>query len=213
MLYRPKIIIAGTSAYSRLIDYERIKETCVKVNAYLLADMAHISGLVASGVVPSPFDHADVVSTTTHKSLRATRHSLIFFRKGVRSVTKKGKEIMYNLEKPINEAVFPGLQGGPHNHSMAGVGTGLLQAQRPEFREYQEQTLRNAKIMAEELVARGYSVVSGGTDVHLVLVDLRPKNTDGARVEKVLDLAHITANKNTVPGDKSAMKPSGLRLG
>lgn len=212
-LYRPKIIIAGTSAYSRLISYERFKEICSKSNAYLLADMAHISGLVAAGVVPSPFDHADVVTTTTHKSLRGVRHSLIFYRKGVRSVNKKGKEIMYDLEKRINEAVFPGLQGGPHNHSMAGVGVALKQATTSQFREYQLQTMKNAKTMATELTTRGYDIVSGGTDTHLVLVDLRPKGIDGARVEHVLDMAYITANKNTVPGDKSAMKPSGLRLG
>lgn len=212
-LYRPKMIIAGTSAYSRLIDYAKFKDVCKKTNSYLLADMAHISGLVAAGVIPSPFDHADVVSTTTHKSLRGTRHSLIFYRKGVRSVDKKGKEIMYNLEKPINEAVFPGLQGGPHNHSMAGVGVALKQAMTADFREYQLQTVRNANTMAKELLASGYDVVSGGTDTHLVLLDLRPKGIDGARVEHVLDKAAITVNKNTVPGDKSAMKPSGLRLG
>lgn len=213
LLFRPRILIAGTSAYSRLLDYKRFKEIADKVNAYLLADMAHISGLVAAGVVPSPFDYADIVSTTTHKSLRGVRHSLIFFRKGVRSVNKKGKETMYTLERDINEAVFPGLQGGPHNHSMAGVAVALKQASREEFKEYQLQTMSNAKTMAEELIKRGYDVVSDGTDTHLVLVDLRPKGIDGARAEYILDLVHITANKNTVPGDKSAMKPSGLRLG
>lgn len=212
-LFRPKIIIAGTSAYSRLLDYEKFRKVCDKNGSYLLADMAHISGLVAAGVIPSPFEYADVVTTTTHKSLRAVRHSLIFYRKGVRSVDKKGREIMYNLEKPINEAVFPGLQGGPHNHSMAGVGVGLKQATSEEFRQYQLQTMSNAKAMAEEMIKRGYDVVSGGTDTHVLLVDLRPKGIDGARVEFILDQASITANKNTVPGDVSAMKPSGLRLG
>eukprot|EP00112_Aurelia_sp_Birch-Aquarium-sp1_P006317 Seg1699.8 transcript_id=Seg1699.8/GoldUCD/mRNA.D3Y31 product="Serine hydroxymethyltransferase mitochondrial" protein_id=Seg1699.8/GoldUCD/D3Y31 len=212
-LFRPKILIAGTSAYSRLIDYKRMKEIATKVNAYLLADMAHISGLVAGGVVPSPFDYADVVSTTTHKSLRAVRHSLIFFRKGVRTVDTKGKEIMYDLENRINNAVFPGLQGGPHNHSMAGVGVGLKQAMSPEFAEYQKQILKNAQTVVEELVKRGYKIVSGGTDVHLLVVDLRPKNLDGAKAERVLELALITLNKNTCPGDISAMKPGGLRIG
>ncbi|XP_047136385.1 serine hydroxymethyltransferase, mitochondrial isoform X1 [Hydra vulgaris] len=212
-LFRPKILIAGTSAYSRLIDYERMKKISSSINAYLLADMAHISGLVAARVIPSPFDYADVVSTTTHKTLRAVRHSLIFYRKGVRSINSKGEEIMYDLERPINDAVFPGLQGGPHNHSMAGVGVGLHQAMTPEFRDYQVQVLKNAKTMAEQLMAKGYDIVSNGTDNHLVLVDLRPKGIDGSRVEFVLDQASITANKNTVPGDKSAMKPSGLRLG
>jgi len=212
-IFRPKILIAGTSAYSRLIDYKRFKDVAKKCNAYLLADMAHISGLVAAGVVPSPFEHADIVSTTTHKSLRGVRHSLIFFRKGVRSVNKKGVETLYTLEKDINEAVFPGLQGGPHNHSMAGVAVALKQAMSEEFKDYQLQTISNSQTMAEEMVKRGYNIVSGGTDTHLVLVDLRPKGIDGARTEYVLDLVHITANKNTVPGDKSAMKPSGLRLG
>ncbi|XP_065052796.1 serine hydroxymethyltransferase, mitochondrial-like isoform X1 [Rhopilema esculentum] len=212
-LFRPKILIAGTSAYSRLIDYQRMKEIATKVNAYLLADMAHISGLVAAGVIPSPFDYADVVSTTTHKSLRAVRHSLIFFRRGLRSVNKKGKEIMYDLENKINSAVFPGLQGGPHNHSMAAVGVGLKQTMSPDFVEYQRQVLKNAKVMANTLVERGYKIVSGDTEVHLVLVDLRPKNIDGARVERVLEEALITLNKNTCPGDISAMKPGGLRIG
>lgn len=212
-LFRPKIIIAGTSAYSRLIDYEKFRKVCDKVNAYLLGDICHISGLVAGDVIPSPFDYADVITTTTHKSLRGTRHSLIFYRKGVRKVDKKGNEIMYNIEKPLNEAVFPGLQGGPHNHSMAGVGVALKQAMTPEFKEYQLQVLKNADVMAVEMMKRGYDVVSNGTDTHLILLDLRPKGIDGAPVEHLLDLAHITANKNTVPGDKSAMKPSGLRLG
>jgi len=212
-LFRPKVIIAGTSAYSRLLDYDRFRKICDKVNAYLLGDICHISGLVAAGVVPTPFDYADVVSTTTHKSLRGTRHSLIFYRKGVRKVDKKGKEIMYNIEKPLNEAVFPGLQGGPHNHSMAGVGVALKQARSPEFKEYQLQVLRNAQVMAKEMSKLGYDVVSDGTDNHLILVDLRPKKIDGAPIEYILDKSHITANKNTVPGDKSAMKPSGLRLG
>merc|ERR1719244_1802063 len=131
MLYRPKIIIAGTSAYSRLIDYERIKETCVKVNAYLLADMAHISGLVASGVVPSPFDHADVVTTTTHKSLRGVRSGMIFYRRGQKGQDKAGNPIMYDYEAKINNAVFPALQGGPHNHAIGGVAVALKQAMSP----------------------------------------------------------------------------------
>merc|ERR1712141_626981 len=213
LLFKPKILIAGTSSYARLIDYKRMKEIADKANAYLMADMAHISGLVAAGVIPSPFEYADVVSTTTHKSLRAARHSLIFFRKGVRRIAKKGKEVNYDLEKRINNAVFPGLQGGPHNHSMAGVGVGLKHALHPDFIEYQKQVLKNAKTLAEELLTRGYEIVSGGTDTHLVLVDLRTKNIDGARVERVLELSNITVNKNTCPGDKSAITPGGLRVG
>ncbi|KAM4880814.1 serine hydroxymethyltransferase, mitochondrial isoform 3-T3 [Sylvia borin] len=213
-LFRPRLIIAGTSAYARLIDYARIKRVCEEVKAYLLADMAHISGLVAAKAIPSPFEHADVVTSTTHKTLRGARSGLIFYRKGVRSVDKKtGKEILYDLEDRINFSVFPSLQGGPHNHAIAAVAVALKQASSPAFREYCQQVLRNAKAMAQALLQRGYTLVSGGTDNHLVLVDLRPKGIDGARAERVLELVSITANKNTCPGDKSALTPGGLRLG
>uniref|UniRef100_A0A8C6PUC1 Serine hydroxymethyltransferase n=1 Tax=Nothobranchius furzeri TaxID=105023 RepID=A0A8C6PUC1_NOTFU len=208
-LFRPRLIIAGTSAYARLIDYARIR----KINAYLLADMAHISGLVAAKAIPSPFEHADLVTTTTHKSLRGARAGLIFYRKGVRSVDKKGKEILYDLEDKVNFSVFPSLQGGPHNHAIAGVAVALRQASTPMFRDYIDQVLKNAKAMAAALLSKGYTLVSGGTDNHLVLVDLRPKGIDGARAERVLELVSITANKNTCPGDKSALTPGGLRLG
>ncbi|CAJ2503069.1 Uu.00g104630.m01.CDS01 [Anthostomella pinea] len=219
-LYRPKIIVAGTSAYGRFIDYKRMRETCDKVNAYLLADMAHISGLVAAKVVPSPFTFADIVTTTSHKSLRGPRGAMIFFRKGVRKVNPKTKEeIKYNLEGPINASVFPGHQGGPHNHTITALAVALKQTQTPEFRAYQEQVLANAQALATRLGESksngglGYKLVSGGTDNHLVLVDLKPQAVDGARVERVLELVGVASNKNTVPGDKSAMVPGGLRLG
>lgn len=218
-LYRPKLIIAGTSAYSRLIDYDRMRAICDDVGAYLLSDMAHISGLVAAGVIPSPFKVSDVVTTTTHKSLRGPRGAMIFFRKGVRSVDKKGKEIMYDLEGPINSSVFPGHQGGPHNHTITALAVALQQAQSKEFQEYQRTVLSNAKALATRLGEEkgngglGYNVVSGGTDNHLVLLDLKDKGVDGARVERVLELVGVASNKNTVPGDKSAMKPGGLRMG
>ncbi|XP_041900575.1 serine hydroxymethyltransferase, mitochondrial-like [Corvus kubaryi] len=213
-LFRPRLIIAGTSAYARLIDYARIKRVCEEVKAYLLADMAHISGLVAAKAIPSPFEHADVVTSTTHKTLRGARSGLIFYRKGVRSMDKKtGKETLYDLEDRINFSVFPSLQGGPHNHAIAAVAVALKQASSPAFQEYCQQVLRNAKAMAQALLQRGYTLVSGGTDNHLVLVDLRPKGIDGARAERVLELVSITANKNTCPGDKSALTPGGLRLG
>ncbi|XP_056370941.1 serine hydroxymethyltransferase, mitochondrial [Oenanthe melanoleuca] len=213
-LFRPRLVIAGTSAYARLIDYGRIKRVCEEVKAYLLADMAHISGLVAAKAIPSPFEHADVVTSTTHKTLRGARSGLIFYRKGVRSVDKKtGKETLYDLEDRINFSVFPSLQGGPHNHAIAAVAVALKQASSPAFREYCQQVLRNAKAMAQALLQRGYTLVSGGTDNHLVLVDLRPKGIDGARAERVLELVSITANKNTCPGDRSALTPGGLRLG
>jgi glycine hydroxymethyltransferase len=218
-LYRPRIIIAGTSAYSRLIDYPRMKSIANNVGAYLLSDMAHISGLVAGDVIPSPFPHSDIVTTTTHKSLRGPRGAMIFFRKGVRSETKTGEKVMYDLEDKINSSVFPGHQGGPHNHTITALAVALHQAQSPTFKEYQKTVLANAKALAERLGnstytgGLGYQVVSGGTDNHLVLVDLKSKSIDGARVERILELCGVAANKNTVPGDKSALKPGGLRMG
>jgi glycine hydroxymethyltransferase len=212
-LFRPKVIIAGTSAYARHIDYARMRQICDKVGAYMVADMAHISGLVAAGVVPSPFEHADIVTTTTHKSLRGPRGAMIFFRKGLRGTDKKGKEIMYDLEQPINASVFPGHQGGPHNHTITALATALKQAASPEFLEYQKQVLTNSQAFAKAMLGRGYELVSGGTENHLMLVDLRPAGVDGARVESVLDMASIALNKNTVPGDKSAFIPGGIRVG
>ncbi|KAF2007702.1 glycine hydroxymethyltransferase, partial [Amniculicola lignicola CBS 123094] len=218
-LYRPKLIVAGTSAYSRLIDYPRMKKLADSIGAYLLSDMAHISGLVAAGVIPSPFPHSDIVTTTTHKSLRGPRGAMIFYRKGVRRVDKKGVEEMYDLEGPINASVFPGHQGGPHNHTITALAVALQQAQTKEFKVYQQTVLDNAKALAERLGnskeqgGLGYNVVSGGTDNHLVLVDLKDKGVDGARVERVLELVGVASNKNTVPGDKSAMKPGGIRIG
>lgn len=213
VLFRPKLIIAGASAYSRHYDYPRMREIADKSGAYLLADIAHISGLVAAGVVPAPFDYVDVVTTTTHKALRGPRGALIFYRKGVRGVDKKGNEIMYDLENPINSAVFPGLQGGPHNHTIAALAVALKQAMEPEFVRYQEQVLSNSQTLAQELVSKGYELVSGGTDNHLMLVNLRSKNMDGSRAERVLEMSGIALNKNTVPGDKSAFNPGGIRMG
>merc|ERR1711871_880010 len=213
-LFRPKVIIAGTSAYSRHIDYPRMREICDKVGAYMLADMAHISGLVAADVVPSPFDHADIVTTTTHKSLRGPRGAMIFFRKGERKQDKKGNSIMYDLEDKINFAVFPGAQGGPHNHTITALATALKQAKSPEYITYQKQVMKNSKALAEKLQSDGYHLVGGGTDNHLVLVNLKKSpGIDGARVERVLELANIATNKNTVPGDVSAMTPGGIRMG
>ena len=218
-LFRPKLIVAGTSAYSRLVDYPRMKQIADSVNAYLLTDMAHISGLVAAGVIPSPFAHSDIVTTTTHKSLRGPRGAMIFFRKGVRRTDKKGVQEKYDLENPINSSVFPGHQGGPHNHTITALAVALQQAQSKEFKDYQHMVLENAKALSNRLGdptgsgGLGYNIVSGGTDNHLVLVDLKNRGVDGARVERVLELCGVASNKNTVPGDKSAMKPGGLRIG
>ncbi|CAL9750965.1 unnamed protein product [Musa acuminata subsp. burmannicoides] len=212
-LFRPKLIVAGASAYARLYDYARIRKVCDKHKAILLADMAHTSGLVSAGVIPSPFEYADVVTTTTHKSLRGPRGAMIFFRKGVKQINKQGKEVMYDFEEKINAAVFPGLQGGPHNHIITGLAVALKQATTPEYKAYQEQVLSNCAKFAQCLVEKGYELVSGGTENHLVLVNLKNKGIDGSRVEKVLELVHIAANKNTVPGDVSAMVPGGIRMG
>jgi len=213
--FKPKMIIGGFSAYSRDLDWDRFRSISDRVGAYFLADMAHISGCVAGGVIDGPFETADVVTSTTHKSLRGTRSGLIFYRKGQKGTDKKtGQPIMYDLQSRVNQAVFPALQGGPHNHAIAGVAVAFKQALTPEFREYQVQTLANAKVMASEMMAKGYKIVSGGTDNHLILVNLKAsKNIDGARVEKICDKVMITLNKNSVPGDKSALNPGGMRLG
>jgi len=213
-LFRPKMIVAGASAYSRLIDYGRIREIADGVGAYVLSDMAHISGLVSAGVIPSCFPHSDVVTTTTHKSLRGPRGAMIFYRKGQRGTDKKGVPIMYDIEERINFAVFPGLQGGPHNHTIGALATCLKQAATPEFVEYQKQVLANASALAGRLTELGYELVSGGTDNHLVLIDVKKsRKIDGARVERILELACVASNKNTVPGDRSALMPGGIRMG
>ncbi|KAF5940535.1 hypothetical protein HYC85_021702 [Camellia sinensis] len=204
-LFRPKLIIAGASAYPRDFDYPRMRKIADAVGAFLMMDMAHISGLVAASVVADPFEYCDVVTTTTHKSLRGPRGGMIFFKRE----TVHGVD----LESAINNAVFPGLQGGPHNHTIGGLAVCLNHAQSPEFRAYQNEVVSNCRALASRLIELGYKLVSGGSDNHLVLVDLRPLGLDGARVEKVLDIASITLNKNSVPGDKSALVPGGIRIG
>lgn len=214
LMYRPKVIVAGTSAYCRLIDYGRFRKIADLVGAYLVVDMAHIAGLIAGGVIPSPFEHADIVTTTTHKSLRGPRGALIFFRKGVRKTdAKTGAETLYDLESPINFSVFPAHQGGPHNHTITAVAVALKQAATPEFKQYQELVIKNAKALEVEFKRLGYTLVADGTDSHMVLIDLRPQKADGARIEALLQEVNIACNKNSVPGDKSAINPSGLRIG
>eukprot|EP00945_MAST-04E_sp_MAST-4E-sp1_P000558 g558.t1 len=211
--FKPKLIIAGASAYSRNIDYGRMREICDENGSYLMSDMAHISGLVATGHVTNPFEHSDVVTTTTHKSLRGPRGAMIFYRKGSRQVGKKTVDLNH-LEEDINFSVFPRLQGGPHNHTISALATALKEVVTPEFINYQNQVVKNCQRFAVELQDRGYDLVSGGTDNHLLLVDLKKsKGIDGSRVERVLELGLIATNKNTVPGDKSALVPSGIRMG
>ncbi|KAJ6914907.1 serine hydroxymethyltransferase 3 [Populus alba x Populus x berolinensis] len=205
ILFRPKLIIAGASAYPRDFDYPRMRKIADAVGAFLMMDMAHISGLVAASVVADPFEYCDVVTTTTHKSLRGPRGGMIFF--------KKDPVLGVDMESAINNAVFPGLQGGPHNHTIGGLAVCLKHAQSPEFKAYQKQVICNSRALANRMVELGYKLVSGGSDNHLILVDLRPLGLDGARVEKILDIASITLNKNSVPGDKSALVPGGIRIG
>lgn len=212
-LFKPKMIIAGVSCYSRCLDYKRFREIANENSAYLFSDMAHVAGLVAAGIIPSPFEYSDVVSTTTHKTLRGPRAGVVFFRKGVRSVGKNGEKIMYDLEARINQAVFPSLQGGPHNHAVAGIATAMKQAKTTEFIEYQKQIVANAKRLCENLQKNGYKISTDGTDVHMLLVDLRNTGITGSKAERILEDISIACNKNTVPGDKSAFNPSGIRLG
>jgi len=208
-LFKPRMIIAGISCYSRHLDYARFRAIADAVGALLLADMAHVSGLVAGGQAPSPFEYCDVVTTTTHKTLAGPRAGVIFFRRGVR---RDGQA--YDLEAKINQAVFPGLQGGPHNHAIAAVAVAMGRAATPAFAEYQRQVVANARALAEGLLAKGYKLAAGGTDTHLILLDSKASlNLSGAKGEYVLEEIGVSCNKNTVPGDKSALNPSGIRLG
>ena len=208
-LFRPTLIIAGSSAYPRIIDHDRMRQICDKVGAVLMCDIAHVSGLVAGGAIPSPFQQADVVTTTTHKSLRGPRGAMIFYRKTDRATGKPT-----DLQERIDFSVFPGLQGGPHNHTIAALASALKLCTEPTYKAYQSQVVKNAKALSSALIKRGYKIVSGGTDNHLVPVDVKgTAGVDGARAERVMELASIITNKNTVPGDTSAIVPGGVRLG
>ncbi|KAL4120781.1 hypothetical protein QTP88_013407 [Uroleucon formosanum] len=211
--FKPDIIIAGVTSYPRTLDYKRFKAIAQASDSYLMADMSHISGLVAAGVIPSPFEYCDVVTSTTHKTLRGPRAGVIFYRKGVKSVSKTGENVMYDLEDRVNAAVFPGFQGGPHNNAIAGIAAAMRLATTQEFKDYQKRVLSNCKQLAESLKQLGYKISTDGTDVHMLLVDLRPINLTGSKAEFTLQTVEIACNKNTVPGDKSAMNPYGIRLG
>jgi glycine hydroxymethyltransferase len=198
--HRPKLIIAGASAYSLRIDFERFAAVAKAVGAYLMVDMAHYAGLIAAGVYPNPIPHADVVTTTTHKSLRGPRGGLILMKD--------------HVAKQINSAIFPGIQGGPLMHVIAAKAVALKEALAPEFRRYQEQVVINAAALADELTRRGLRIVSGRTESHVMLVDLRAKGMTGKQAEAVLGEAHITCNKNGIPNDpERPMVTSGIRLG
>ncbi|XP_010700590.1 serine hydroxymethyltransferase (SHMT-L) [Leishmania panamensis] len=207
-VYKPRLIIAGGSAYPRDWDYKRYREICDSVGAYFMVDMSHFSGLVAAREHNNPFEYADVVTTTTHKTLRGPRSGMIFFKREI-----KQNKASVNVEEAINNAVFPALQGGPHIHQIAGVATQLKEVASPEWRAYAKQVKANAKTLAAALTESGEALVSGGTDNHLLLWNLNSHGITGSKVEKLLDMAHITANKNTIVGDKSAQAPYGIRLG
>lgn len=201
-LFKPALIVAGFSAYPRDMDYERFRKIADDNGCLLMMDMAHISGLVAAGELKSPFELCDIVTTTTHKSLRGPRAGMIFFRKDERG-----------FEQLINSAVFPALQGGPHEHQIAGVATQLKEVNTPEFKIYAQQVKKNAQALANKLTSLGHTIASGGTENHLVLWDLKPAGITGSKYEKACDFANITLNKNCVPGDRSAITPGGVRIG
>jgi len=215
--FRPKLLWAGASAYPRDWDYARMRQIADSVGAVLVVDMAHVSGLVAAGEQASPFAHADVVTTTTHKSLRGPRAGMIFYRRGTREYTApngKKRTVDYGpFKAKIDEAVFPGLQGGPHEHQVAAVATALREAAAPEFKEYQKAVRANAVRCADELAKLGHTIVTGGTENHIVLWDVRPLGLTGSKLETLLEAAHVSVNKNMVPGDKNALSPGGVRLG
>ena len=198
---KPKIIVAGASAYSRIIDFKKFREIADEVGAYLMVDMAHIAGLIAAGEHPNPIEYADVVTSTTHKTLRGPRGGIIL---------TNNEEIA----KKIDRTIFPGIQGGPLMHIIAAKAVAFKEALAPEYKEYQKQVVKNAKAMSEELISGGLRIVSGGTDNHLMLVDLRPKKVTGKLAEEILEKAGITCNKNAIPNDpEKPFVTSGVRLG
>ena len=208
---KPKMIIAGITAYSRTVDFKKFAAIAKEVNAYLLADIAHLAGLVAAGVHPSPFPHADVVTTTTHKTLRGPRGALIFS-KNDQMVKVKDKEV--SVASKIDKAVFPGLQGGPHDNQTAAIAVALGEAVTPAFKKYGHQVVKNAKVLAHELMHLGFDLVSGGTDNHLLLVDLTNLGLSGREAQDRLEKNGIIVNRNTVPYDqRSPFDPSGIRIG
>ncbi len=201
-IFKPALIVCGGSTYPREWDYATFRDIANENGSLLMCDMAHISGLVATHEAANPFEYCDVVTTTTHKSLRGPRAGMIFFKKDERG-----------FEAKVNNAVFPALQGGPHEHQIAGIATQLKEVMTPEFKAYIQDVKANAKACAATLASLGYKICTGGTDNHLLLVDLRPKAITGSKVEKTCDAISITVNKNAVQGDRSAVTPGGIRIG
>jgi glycine hydroxymethyltransferase len=205
--HKPKLMWVGATAYPRFFNWQRLAKIAESVDAYLVADIAHIAGLVAGGVHPSPVPYVHIVTTTTHKTLRGPRGAMIM-------VTKKGLKKDPELAKKIDKAMFPGLQGGPHENAIAGIAIALKEASSLKFKKYAEQVVKNAKCLAEELKKYGFNLISGGTDNHLLVIDLRNKNITGAEAQDLLESAGISTNKNSIPFDPAGpFKPSGLRIG
>jgi glycine hydroxymethyltransferase len=202
-VFRPKLLVAGASAYPREWDYAKLRQIADDVKALLLTDMAHFAGLVASEVLADPFKYCDIVTTTTHKSLRGPRSGIIFYR----------KDEKLGLAEKINSAVFPSLQGGPHNNTIAGVAIQFKEVATPAFKQYSQQVVKNAAHLAKCLVEKGYTLATGGTDNHLILWNLRPQKLTGSKYETLCDVVGITVNKNSIHGDKSAITPGGVRVG
>jgi len=204
LVFRPQMILCGASAYPRVVDFAKFREIADEVGAFLMADIAHISGLVATKQHPEPFSHCDVVTTTTHKSLRGPRAGMIFF---------KYSDKLPDIKERIDMAVFPALQGGPHNHQIGALAAQLLEVNTPEFVEYSKNVVANASTLAETLKEKGHKLASDGTDNHLVLWDVRPHGLTGSKIEKVCDAVSISLNRNAVHGDASALSPGGVRIG
>merc|ERR1719433_1592876 len=204
LLFRPAMILCGASAYPRVIDFAKFREIADEVGALLMADIAHISGLVATQQHPSPFEHCDIVTTTTHKSLRGPRSGMIFF---------KYSDQIPDIKEKIDMAVFPGLQGGPHNHQIGGLAAQFAEVLTPAFKDYSKAVVENSKTIADTLKEKGHKLASDGTDNHLVLWDLRPHGLTGSKVEKVCEAVSISLNRNAVHGDASALSPGGVRIG
>jgi len=204
---KPKLIVAGTTAYSRALDWKKFRQAADEAGAYLLADISHIAGLVVAGVHESPVEYADIVMTTTHKTLRGPRGAILM-------VTDRGRDRYRELETKINKAVFPGIQGGPHEATVAAMAVAFGEALKPEYKSYIKQVVKNARVLAEKLVSKGFNVCTGGTDNHLMVVDLRNKGLAGKEAAEALEEAGIIVNANAVPHDPNPPgRPSGIRLG
>jgi len=197
--FKPKLIICGYSAYPRDLDYERFRKIADLVGAYLMCDMAHFSGFVATQELKNPFEYCDIITSTTHKTLRGPRAGMIFYKK--------------QYESRINDGVFPKLQGGPHQNKIAALAVQLKQVQLPEFKQYIKQVKKNSQTLATHLIKKGYKLVTNGTDNHLCLLDLRPNKITGSKIQKICEMVNISLNKNSIPGDKSALVPGGVRIG